>query len=64
MLKYITQIEEEIRTLTSYKFDQYNDNGSVFDNVRGQMGIKDLSVLDSLIALPKSEIEYHKFDIL
>lgn len=37
---------------------------NVFDNVRGQMGIKDLSVLDSLIALPKSEIEYHKFDIL
>ena len=30
LLKYITQIEEEVRTLTGYKFDQCNDyNGSV-----------------------------------
>lgn len=35
---------------------------NAFDNVRGQMGIKDLNVLDTLIALPKSKIEYHKFD--
>lgn len=27
LLKYITQIEEEVRTLTGYKFDQCNDNG-------------------------------------
>lgn len=37
---------------------------NAFDNVRGQMGIKDLNVLDTLIALPKSKIEYHKFDTL
>ena len=37
---------------------------NAFDNVRGQMGIKNLSVLDALIALPKSKIEYHKFDTL
>jgi len=28
------------------------------------MGIKNLNVLDALIALPKSKIEYHKFDTL
>lgn len=37
---------------------------NAFDNVRGQMGIKNLNVLDLLIALPKSKIEYHKFDTL
>ena len=37
---------------------------NAFDNVRGQMGIKNLNVLDTLIALPKSKIEYHKFDTL
>lgn len=37
---------------------------NAFDNVRGQMGIKNLSVLDTLISLPKSKIEYHKFDTL
>jgi abortive infection bacteriophage resistance protein len=29
LLKYITQIEEEVRTLTGYKFDQCNDNGKI-----------------------------------
>ena len=33
-----------------------------FDYVRGQMGIKNLADLDLLIALPKSDIEYNKFD--
>ena len=37
---------------------------NAFDNVRGQMGIKNLNVLDALIALPKPKIEYHKFDTL
>lgn len=27
LLKYITQVEEEVRTLTGYKFDQCNSNG-------------------------------------
>ena len=27
LLRYITQIEEEVRTLTGYKFDQCNENG-------------------------------------
>ena len=29
LLGYITQIEEEIRTLSGYKFDQCNDNGKI-----------------------------------
>lgn len=31
---------------------------NAFDNVRGQMGIKNLNILDALIALPKSKITY------
>lgn len=29
LLKYITKVEEEVRTLTGYKFDQINDNGKI-----------------------------------
>ena len=29
LLRYITQIEEETRTLTGYKFDEYNNNGDI-----------------------------------
>lgn len=29
LLKYITQIEEEIRALASYKFDECNSNGMI-----------------------------------
>ncbi len=35
---------------------------NAFDNVRGQMGIKDISVLDTLENLSKNKIEYNKFD--
>lgn len=33
-----------------------------FQYVRGQMGIKSLQDLDTLVSLPKDEIEYNKFD--
>ncbi|MDO4170813.1 MAG: Abi family protein [Lachnospiraceae bacterium] len=33
-----------------------------FDNIRGQMGIVNLSDLDTLVALSKDDIEYNKFD--
>ena len=33
-----------------------------FENIRGQMGIKKLSDLDTLLAIPKDEIAYNKFD--
>lgn len=29
LLKYITQVEEETRTLAGYKFDECNDNGKI-----------------------------------
>lgn len=29
LLRYITQVEEETRTLTAYKFDECNDNGNI-----------------------------------
>lgn len=35
---------------------------NAFDNIRGQMGIKDLTDLDSLKALPKPPILYNTFD--
>jgi len=33
-----------------------------FDYVRGQIGIHNLSDLDSLLNMQKDEIEYNKFD--
>lgn len=35
---------------------------NAFENIRGQMGIKDLSDLEALKKLPKAVIEYNKFD--
>ncbi|MCM1101027.1 MAG: Abi family protein [Acetatifactor muris] len=37
---------------------------NAFDNVRGQMGIKDLNDLDTLKKLPKDPIKYNQFDSL
>ena len=33
-----------------------------FEYIRGQMGIKSLSDLDTLLDFPKNDIEYNKFD--
>ena len=30
LLRYITQVEEEVRALTSYKFDESNENGTIY----------------------------------
>jgi len=35
---------------------------NAFDNIRGQMGIKDLEDLNTLKTLPKAPILYNKFD--
>ena len=35
---------------------------NAFDNIRGQMGIKNIDDLEILKNLPKSSIEYNKFD--
>jgi hypothetical protein len=35
---------------------------NAFDNIRGQMGIKDIDDLRILIGLPKDKINYNTFD--
>lgn len=35
-----------------------------FEYVRGQMGIRNLEDLDTLLNFPKDEIEYNKFDAI
>ena len=41
LLKYITQIEEEVRTLTGYKFDQCNNDGKIpWYDANGKPNIK------------------------
>ncbi len=66
--KYFLPKEEYspmILELKTMLIDLQNDLiPNAFDNVRGQMGIKNLSILDFLNNLPKSKIEYHKFDTL
>ena len=67
LLKYITQIEEEVRTLTSYKFDQCNDNGKIpwydakaySDEARLQNKISAISSAYS--ELSRSRLDYVRF---
>lgn len=67
LLKYITQIEEEVRTLTGYKFDQCNNNGKTpwFDTdayspasrMQSRMG----AISSAYSELTKSQVDYVKF---
>lgn len=57
-----TQMITEIKNMLTELQSALHPNA--FANVRGQMGIRDLSILDTLISLPKAKIEYHKFDTL
>ena len=67
LLKYITQIEEEVRTLTGYKFDQSNNNGKIpwYDanayspNSRLQNRMNAISSAYS--ELSSSQLDYVKF---
>ena len=67
LLKYITQVEEEVRTLTGYKFDQYNENGKIpwyetnaySTNVTLQSKMNTISSAYS--ELSKSKSEYVQF---
>lgn len=67
LLKYITQIEEEVRTLTGYKFDQCNNNGKIpwYDanayspNSRLQNRMNAISSAYS--ELSSSQLDYVKF---
>lgn len=67
LLRYITQIEEEVRALTAYKFDECNDNGNIpwYDisayspnkSMQDKMGV----ISSAYNELSKSQLDYVKF---
>ena len=67
LLQYITQVEEEMRTLSGYKFDECNDNGSIpwYDtnayspnkSLQEKMGV----ISKAYSELSKSQLDYVKF---
>lgn len=67
LLRYITQIEEEIRTLVGYKFDECNGNGAIpWYDIDAYSPNKSLQEKMSLISkayyeLSKSQLDYVKF---
>jgi len=67
LLKYITQVEEEIRTLTGYKFDECNENGKIpWYDINAYSPNKSLQEKMSVISkayseLSKSQLDYVKF---
>lgn len=67
LLKYITQIEEEVRTLTGYKFDQCNDNGKIsWYDTNAYSSTKQLqermrAISSAYSELSSSQLDYVKF---
>lgn len=67
LLKYITQVEEEVRTLTGYKFDECNDNGNIpwydIDAYSPNKSLKEkMDVISkSYKELSSSQLDYVKF---
>ena len=67
LLRYITQVEEEVRTLTGYKFDQCNNNGKIawFDTSAysdsGNLKDKMKAISSAYSELSKSQQDYVKF---
>ena len=67
LLKYITQVEEEVRTLTGYKFDQCNNRGKIqwFDTLAyspdSRLQYRMNAVSSAYSELSKSKLEYVKF---
>lgn len=67
LLRYITQVEEETRTLAGYKFDECNDNGNVpWYNTDAYSPNKSLQEKMSVISkayseLSKSQLDYVSF---
>lgn len=67
LLKYITQVEEEVRTLTGYKFDECNKNGDIawYDTaaysststLQDKMG----TISKAYNELSRSQLDYVKF---
>lgn len=67
LLRYITQVEEEMRTLAGYKFDEYNDNGNIpWYNTEAYSPNKSLQEKMNVISkayseLSKSQLDYVSF---
>lgn len=70
LLKYITKVEEEVRTLVGYKFDEVNNKGKIewysvnaYDSSRGTQKIVKV-ISDSFQEIHRSEQKYikHYFD--
>lgn len=67
LLKYITQVEEEVRTLTGYKFDQCNNNGKIawFDtnaySNRSRLQSRMSTISSAYGELSRSHLDYVKF---
>lgn len=67
LLKYITQIEEEVRTLAGYKFDQCNDNGKIpwYDanaySTNSRLQNKMNAISSAYSELSSSQLDYVKF---
>ena len=67
LLKYITQVEEEVRTLTGYKFDECNENGKIpWYDTNAYSPNKSLQEKMSVISkayneLGRSQLDYVKF---
>lgn len=67
LLKYITQVEEEMRTLAGYKFDECNDNGMIpWYNTEAYSPNKSLQEKMNVISkayseLSKSQLDYVSF---
>ena len=54
------QFVSELKNMLSNLESQIHPHA--FEYIRAQIGIRDLSDLDKLIAIPKDDIEYNKFD--
>ena len=67
LLKYITQVEEEVRTLAGYKFDQSNGEGKIqwFDTSAYSPRARMQSIMGAISSayseLSKSKLDYVKF---
>ena len=67
LLRYITQVEEETRTLSGYKFDECNDNGDIpWYDTNAYSPQKSLQEKMNVISkaysqLSKSQLDYVKF---
>ena len=63
LLKYITQIEEETRTLTGYKFDACNENGAIpWYDTNAYSPNKSLQEKMSVISKAYSELSQSRLD--